>query len=179
MIRFTIQASRVFSPRTAQRRARGFTLIELLIVIAIAAILAAVAAPAFKSMIRNVAVRGAASELVAGIQFARSEAIRANRAITLTLDKDTRRWRVFFDKDSDDAYDSVHGDELLRDNTYTETILPMTQQWSLKFQPSGLIEGAAFPAGICLQTGENPLAQRLIQFTTRMTSPVILEECPK
>jgi type IV fimbrial biogenesis protein FimT len=156
----------------------GFTLPELIIVVAIAAILASIAAPSLKSLVRGVAVRGAASELVASIQFARSEAIRSNHAITFTLDK-ARHWQVFMDKDNDGEYDASKGDELLREETYTGTILPMAEEWLLRFQPSGLIEGAAFPAGICLQTNDDPLVQRQVRFTTRATSPVIMEECPK
>ncbi|MDR0701135.1 MAG: GspH/FimT family pseudopilin [Azoarcus sp.] len=178
MIRFTVQASRAFPPRTPQPRNCGFTLAELMIVTCIAAILAAIAAPSFKPLIRSITVRGVATELVADIQFARSEAIRAGRAISLTLDK-ARRWRVFLDKDRDGAYDATKGDELLRENTYTETILPMTEDWLLRFQPSGLIEGATFPGGICLQTGNDPLVQRYVRFSTRAASPIILEECPK
>ena len=182
MTHFMIQASIASLPHVPRRRRRprGFTLVELLLTIMIAAILAAVAAPSFKGAIRSVAVRGAASELVAGIQFARSEAIRRNNLITFTFDTD-RHWQIFFDKYQDCLY-STPDDELLRENTHAEHIQPQTASWWLKLQPSGLTEiaappGASFPTGICLQTDDNPRVQRFVQIT-RIGSPLILENCP-
>lgn len=183
MTRFMGRASRASPPCVPwrKRRPRGFTLVELLLTIMIAAILAAVAVPSFKGAIRGVAVRGAASELVAGMQFARSEAIRSNRAVTFTFDTD-RRWRIFFDANNDGVY-STPPDELLRENTHAEHIQPQTAGWRLKLHPSGLIAiaappGTGFPTGICLQTDNNPRIQRFVQMRTRIGSPLILENCP-
>jgi type IV fimbrial biogenesis protein FimT len=66
------------SPRTS-----GFTLIELLMVIAIAAILVALAAPSFASMIERYRVRRAAEDLRATLFYARSEAIRRGGGVIL------------------------------------------------------------------------------------------------
>jgi type IV fimbrial biogenesis protein FimT len=54
----------------------GFTLIELLVVIAVAAVILALAAPNFAEFQRNARITGAANDLLAAIQTARSEAIR-------------------------------------------------------------------------------------------------------
>jgi type IV fimbrial biogenesis protein FimT len=65
------------------RHARGFTMPELLAVVAIVAILASVAAPAFSSMIASQRARSASSELYAALARARSEAIKRNTEVAL------------------------------------------------------------------------------------------------
>ncbi|CAB5694986.1 Tfp pilus assembly protein FimT [Delftia tsuruhatensis] len=57
------------------RQALGFTLIEMMVVLALAAILAALAAPSFTAQIANQRVDSAAQELQSLLQFARSEAV--------------------------------------------------------------------------------------------------------
>ena len=70
------------SPRVL-RRGRGFTLPELIAVVAIVAILASVAAPAFSSMIASARSRSVSSELYAALSRTRSEAIKRNAEVTL------------------------------------------------------------------------------------------------
>jgi len=53
----------------------GFTLIELVMTVAIAAVLATLAAPAFRDYMANQRVRNASFDLISSIAFARSEAI--------------------------------------------------------------------------------------------------------
>ena len=48
------------------RKPRGFTLIELMVVVALAAILAALAAPSFKSFVSGQRVKAAASDFAMG-----------------------------------------------------------------------------------------------------------------
>lgn len=70
-----------FSPITL--RSNGFTLVELLMVIAIVAIVAAVATPSWNRLIVSNRIRAAVNDFVLSVQFARSEAVRQNRQITL------------------------------------------------------------------------------------------------
>ncbi|MFL6631986.1 MAG: GspH/FimT family pseudopilin [Massilia sp.] len=63
--------------------ARGFTLIELLTVVAITAVLAAMAAPAFKSLVAGQRARATSTELYAALMLARSEAIKRDTQVTL------------------------------------------------------------------------------------------------
>lgn len=66
------------------RKPRGFTLIELMVVVALAAILAAMAAPSFKSFVSGQRVKTAASDFAMAAIFARSEAIKRNADVTIT-----------------------------------------------------------------------------------------------
>jgi type IV fimbrial biogenesis protein FimT len=57
---------------------RGFTLIEAVIVMAIMAILAGVSTSSFVWLNQSTQIRGAAFDLVADLDFARSEAVKRN-----------------------------------------------------------------------------------------------------
>ena len=73
------------STRHAARHRRGFTLIEIIIALAVAAIVLATAAPAFGALIEKKRLDGAASRLVADVQFARAEAARRHESVFLSL----------------------------------------------------------------------------------------------
>lgn len=64
-------------------RSRGFTVIELLIGIVLMAVLLALAAPSVKQYAANQRVKASAVELVAALNYARSEAIKRNEATLL------------------------------------------------------------------------------------------------
>lgn len=68
------------------RRGRGFTVIELLIGIVLMAVLLALAAPSVKQYAANQRVKASAVELVAALNYARSEAIKRNEATLLMPD---------------------------------------------------------------------------------------------
>lgn len=67
------------------RSMAGFSLVELLIVVAIAGILLAVAAPSLLSNINTARIRGVAESIHTGISLARSEAIRRNAPMRFQL----------------------------------------------------------------------------------------------
>lgn len=72
----------------AIRRARGaggFTLVELMITVAVIAILVSVGMPSYNDWIRKLELRNAAEAALHGLQLARSEAIKRNATVTLTL----------------------------------------------------------------------------------------------
>jgi type IV fimbrial biogenesis protein FimT len=66
-----------------RHRARGFTLVELLTVVAITAILSAMAAPAFKSLVAGQRARATTTDLFSALLLARSEAIKRDTQVTL------------------------------------------------------------------------------------------------
>ncbi len=92
-------------------RQRGLTLIELTMAAAVAAILLAIASPSFEQALNGNRLSSAAGEFTAAMQLARSEAIRANRRVTLCRSVDGSAcsstgstwpgWIVFIDSDAD------------------------------------------------------------------------------
>jgi type IV fimbrial biogenesis protein FimT len=64
--------------------ASGFTIIEAMIVVTIAAILAAVALPAYNDFVRNQRVKNASFDLFSALVLARSEAVTRNTSVTVT-----------------------------------------------------------------------------------------------
>jgi len=64
-------------------RARGFTLIELMVTIAVAAILTALAVPAFNTFMENDRLLTQSSALVSALDLARSEAIKADTSVSV------------------------------------------------------------------------------------------------
>jgi type IV fimbrial biogenesis protein FimT len=57
---------------------RGFSLIELMVVVAIASVLFALAAPSFSTWIQNTRIRNTAQDIYTGIQRAKAEAVQRN-----------------------------------------------------------------------------------------------------
>lgn len=64
-------------------RQRGFTLIELMLVLAIAALLMLLAAPAFSTFMARQQLAGDVNQLQSVLTFARSEAIKQRQPITV------------------------------------------------------------------------------------------------
>jgi len=87
-------------------RKAGFSLPELLVVLAIAAVMAGVALPDYRQMIRAQQLKAAANDLFGAIDLARTQAIARGRRVQLVpLDAAQGDWSggwvVFVDQDGD------------------------------------------------------------------------------
>ncbi len=103
----------IFRQMRPQLWCRGFTLIELMVTLAVLAIVVAMAAPSFNSMIANNRSSGMATELTAALNFARSEAIKRVKPVSICPSSDgvacltgadwPKGWLVFVDKATSDS----------------------------------------------------------------------------
>ena len=66
-----------------KRAQTGFTLLELMLVVVLAGILLGIGVPAMGDFIRNARITGAANDVMAGLHFTRSEAIKRRVPVTL------------------------------------------------------------------------------------------------
>ncbi len=66
-----------------KRAQTGFTLLELMLVVVLAGILLGIGIPAMGDYIRNARITGAANDVMVGMHFARSEAIKRRVPVTL------------------------------------------------------------------------------------------------
>lgn len=73
---------------TRPSRHRGMSMIELLTVMTILGIVIVVVAPGIGSQLRNAQIRNAADAMMAGLQRARTEAIRRNERVRFSLVND-------------------------------------------------------------------------------------------
>lgn len=67
----------------SEASSRGFTLIELMVALVLIAILAVMAVPSFRSFTANQQVKTASYDLLAALNYARSEAIKRNENVTV------------------------------------------------------------------------------------------------
>lgn len=74
-----------------RRNCAGFTLIELMVAIGLGAILLTLALPSFIDAIRSSRVTSTASEFVASVALARSQAIRSGRPAYMCASRDGKR----------------------------------------------------------------------------------------
>jgi type IV fimbrial biogenesis protein FimT len=76
------------------RRDRGMTLVELMVVLAIIAVGATLAAPGMAQVVASYRVRSAAEDMLSGLNFARTEALRRNTPVSFTLTPGGSGWAV-------------------------------------------------------------------------------------
>src|ERR1700678_3073511 len=120
----SLAASVTRRSRFNRMRAHGFTLVEVVITMAVAAILLSIAVPSFRYVTNSNRIAGESNGLVGDLQFARAEAIKEGRTVTVcvlgTLTSCAgggvttwqNGWIVFSDINDDQTIDP--GDPVLR-----------------------------------------------------------------
>lgn len=130
--------------------AKGFTLIELMVVLAVLAVLAAVAAPSFIGMVASQRTSTTANELLAHLQYARTEATRASRKVTLCASDGTActastawsgGWLIWTDLDKNGVLDAS---EVVRVQGSVHPQLSVSGPTELSFGPIGSAATTSF-----------------------------------
>ncbi len=122
---------------------KGFTLIELLVTIAVAAILTAVAAPSFRSLLVNNDIRAESEAAKHLLKLARSEAIKRGLPVVVSSESNSweDRWVLFIeDGVEDNNYDT--GDTLIFEKNAPSipiSIHTADSTESISFSSNGLV----------------------------------------
>ena len=130
-----------------QRKDCGFTALELLIVVAIAAVLVAMAAPSFSELRRTASLGSSANQLLGALHHARSTAILRNVPAVVCLSADGRSclssagtpgsgWLVFLDQERGSPVQLNAADELLRSAPLPSQVTVQGTRAAVTFWPT-------------------------------------------
>jgi type IV fimbrial biogenesis protein FimT len=107
-----------------KRAANGFTLVELLVAVVIVGIAVSLALPNFSSLVQDTRLSGEANDMLAALNYARSEAVARNTRVTMCPSSDNGKscandsnswkygWVIFVDAGTVGTIDD--GDAVLR-----------------------------------------------------------------
>lgn len=144
----------------ARERILGFTLAELLIVMALVAIVAAGALPAFNGLVERKRLTGAQHEFIGALAHMRQAAIARSRPVTLCPSRDGRTclsrgqwhegWISFPDRDGDRDRDA--GEAILQDNRGLDGVTLTSSKYRRRvtFQPTGTAGGSNATFTLCV-----------------------------
>lgn len=172
--------------KTMSTKHTGFTLIELMVVLSIAAILAALALPSFRSLIQNNRLTTQANELAGTLNFARGEAVKRGGRVTVCVSTDQATctlgtaweggWIAFADPDNTATF--TVGDTLLRVRGALEGGSTLTgTATAVQYLPSGLL-GAGTGSYVLTTTGCTGNEKRTINITATGRLGVSRSACP-
>lgn len=112
----------------------GFTLVEVMIVIAVFAIMAAVAIPAFMSLLPGMRLNGAARQVMGDLMDARMKAVKLNQRTKVFFDGNGYEYEIWNDADNGGTVADDEGDDVERniqtdyhDVTLSKTADPVFQ----------------------------------------------------
>lgn len=141
----------------------GFTLIELMIVIVLLAVIAAVAVPGFQTLLENNQITATTNRLVGSLNFARSEALREGRQVTVQA----------ISGDWDNGVEVVVGGNTLRRSEFSNSRMSINGN-AVTFRGNGLTTSSE-ELRLC---GDNGSSDRLIEITRGGQVTTKQESCP-
>lgn len=144
--------SRALRSEIHRGRGAGFTLVEVLITMAVAGILLSIAVPSFRYVTNSNRIAGEQNGLVGDLQFARAEAIKEGRTVTVCVSTDgntcanTATWQSGWIVFSDPTDVGVHdaGETVFRvQKTFssTDTFLASNNVFAITFNRDGYAVG--------------------------------------
>ena len=119
----------------------GFTLVELMLTITVLAVLATIGAPTMQEMLARNRLKAAAQALTEDLQWTRSEVIRRNRHLFLTVDSEAWCYGIAERKDCDCRLRDLSAERACRLSTAGEPMLKIVS--GVDF-PGIRIEGTTF-----------------------------------
>jgi type IV fimbrial biogenesis protein FimT len=143
----------------SHKNSAGLTLIELLITVAVLAILIAAGVPSFRELLKNTEITAQANELLTAIHFARSEALKRARPVSICRSSDGTTcgsdwqdgWLVFVDGNAAGSTSASVGEALRAwsgpslgmtvEGTDSQTPLPAF----IRVLPSGAVDAEILP----------------------------------
>lgn len=87
----------------------GFTLVELMIVIGVAVVLMAFAIPGILSWLPDYRLKGAANDLFSNLQWAKLNAVKANKDWAVVFDTANGQYHICSDSGADGVWSTVFG----------------------------------------------------------------------
>ncbi|MCK5898126.1 MAG: GspH/FimT family pseudopilin [Methylococcales bacterium] len=126
----------------------GFTIIELLITVSILGILTSMGLPSFMGTINSTRLTTKANELIASLNFARSEAIKRNQSVYVASvnasgQKWENGWTIYIDNNSNKVFDK-NSDTLLKEYQALESSYTLRTGGNIKgwlvYEPTGLYQ---------------------------------------
>jgi len=126
----------------------GFTLPELLVVVVVLGILASVGAGGFQSLIQSQQVKNASFELFSSLSLARSEAIKRNDTVTVTLTPPDANWGKGWKIKSS-------ADQIIKSQSELKKIFISQDSASVVYHPTGR---ATLPTPFLIDVSTTPTA---------------------